>query len=192
MTTPVQVFDSPGAELARLLLELEAQQAESDRQQLSAARAALREAREQEVRELHAAADATELGAIVAGGLAAASGGLQVAGGLRQLDAAVAEPCESSAAVLVPRAQAELWQATGSAVGQLSSLASGLGNSASARRAADAQAARAEADGRAFEAEDAADHARGAAENHGRLLQQLREHEATRRAARNAVLENIG
>ena len=194
MTTPVHTFDSPGAELARLLLELEAQQAESDRQELSAARAAMHEARQREARELHAAADATELGAIVAGALSVAGGALQVAGGLKQLDAAAVErpeSCEASAAVLVPRSQAQLWQAAGGAVAQLSSLATGLGSSASARRAADAQSARAEADEQAFMAEDAADHARTAAENHGRLLQQLREHEATRHAARNAVLENI-
>jgi hypothetical protein len=114
------------SELAALLIENEASQADADRAQRDAARGAFLHDAEQQVNALHAAADATEAGALLSGTLAVAGGACEVGASIAKFDADSASLAGDKASAVSDARTASILQSLGKTSSQLAAPAKAI------------------------------------------------------------------
>ena len=180
-------------ELAALLIENDANQAETSRMQRYAARKSYLDQSQQQVDALHAAASAMSAGALVSASLTVAGGACQIAAASLQFEADVGPAHGSSLTdVAADRRTATILGDIGSASSKLADpLRTFIGDSTAAHHQADAKQHEMLAAQAQWEASDASSTIDKASKRSDALLDTLQGIQRDQNAANNAIIGRI-
>ena len=181
------------SEIAVLLLENEANHAESSQAARDAAREEFLTRANEQVEALHAAADATKWGAVVSGGLSAVGGVCQIAGAVDNCDAEIAKVGKGRPLEVAEQTKlGSIYTALGNTSNAFAEpLKTWVFDSTAMHREADAKHAETLAEQARWQAQDANSEIEKADRQANKVLDSLQSLNEAQNAANNALLGRI-